>query len=738
MLYNIAIVAQVIAIIAVFCAILLLAAKKPTSFTVVILLAFVTAFVQNVGYLFELRATDVKTAMDAIRIEYTGGAFIISLITIFMFKYCNFELPKIVKYFFVAEGVFINLGVWSYEYNGMFYTSAEFISDAPIPHIVLGHGWLYFAFAFCTISELVICMCLCLLFIIRSRTMHMRRNYVILLLVASVPFVGFLLAIMGNFGGFDPTPFSAAVSISIFGYAILRNHVFDVATYASESILDNLDDAIIIINNGNGYEGSNLKAKELFPKLFDIRRGEEIKDKVILSLFDEDLSNEKTIDNMIYDVHITPLMSSDGEIGKTAILFDITNNKKQLEKMRELMQSADQANVAKSAFLANVSHEIRTPINVILGMSEVLYRDHRNSETDEYVLNIKNSAGTLLSLVNDILDFSKIEAGKMEIIDNEYDAKEMLKDIASVYKFRSEKKNIKFNTEVPETLPRYLVGDVVRVKQILNNLLSNAVKYTEQGSITLRIYEKRRNEYELDLIISVEDTGIGIRREDQGKIFSGFSRVDMKKTNSIEGTGLGLNITKQLVALMKGAVNFKSEYGQGSVFTIVIPQKISPVKKETIGVFNPKSSKIETFDSSFTAPDASVLVVDDSKTNLMVVKELLKKTKVNITTADGGEKCLELCGDNHYDIIFLDHRMPGMDGIETFEKLREMPNFDSTPVIMLTANAIGDARDFYLSMNFTDFLSKPITSKELVQMLAKYLPEEKLVHNEDIEQLQNI
>lgn len=725
MFQLIAIIAQIVAVVLVFSSIILLSSKKPNSFTNVMLLAFVSGFIQNVGYLLELMATDVTSAMNAIKIEYIGGAFMISLLTFFIFKYCNLDLPLTLKYVFIASGMLVVLGVWSYGHNGMYYTSARFISDSILPHIELGHGWLYFTFAFTTISELICCIFMCLVSYLRAKEKNVKRNFAILFFVCTIPLLGYMLAIMGDLQGYDSTPISISLSIFLFGFAIMKNHVFDVANYATESIFDNLSEAVLIINNSNGYEGSNYKAKELFDVLYDLKKGELIKNEKILSLFKEDASGRIEIGKRTYEVHVNPIESNDGEIGKTAILIDITENIKQIETMRELMTAADQANVAKSAFLSNVSHEIRTPINVIMGMSEVLYRDHRRPETDEYVSNIRTASSTLLGLINDILDFSKIEAGKLEIIDEEYDIRKMFEDLITVYRFRCEKKGITFSVNIPDNFPRYLIGDQIRVKQIFNNILSNAVKYTEKGNIKLMVEMRSHNDHEIDMIISVEDTGIGIRREDQTKIFTLFSRVDLKKTNTIEGTGLGLNITRELVSLMKGVIKFKSEYGKGSLFTIVIPQRVSKKHTETVGLLDEKQNEPEVFNTDFTAKNASILIVDDSKTNLIVARELLKKTEVNITTASGGEECIKLCQENHYDIIFLDHRMPGMDGIETFEHIKNDENLcKNTPVIMLTANAIGDARDFYISKNFSDFLAKPITSKELIGMLNTYLPRE--------------
>lgn len=730
MIYNTVLMLQVAAVFVCFASTVLLGFKKANSFSNMMLLAFVGGLLQNIGYLFELQAHDVDSVMTAVKVQYLGGAFIISLITFFVFKYSRYDVPVFIKSILLGMGVLVNLGVWSWEKNGMYYTSAEFIDELPIPHIQMGHGWLYFLYSFMIVSELIICIFVCLFNVFKVKEKNMKRNYIILLGVCGVPLVGYIVGVMGSVPGYDTTPISVSFGIALFAIAIARNHVFDIADAASESIINNLDDAIIVVNNENGYEYSNYKAKELFPDLFDIKEGGIIKDEDILSLFSYDRSGEVVFNDRIYDVHVTKVMCEGAEIGKTAALFDVTENRKRLEKMRELMNAADQANIAKSMFIANVSHEIRTPINVILGMGEVLYRDHRNPETDEFVINIRNSAGTLLSLINDILDFSKLESGKMDIVEERYDSKALLQEIIDVYKFRCEKKGIRFEAFIPESLPRYMYGDVVRIKQILNNLLSNAVKYTESGMVIFKLSVKERSNYELDIVAVVEDTGIGIRREEQGKIFQDFSRLDFKHTNTIQGVGLGLTITKQLVKLMHGAVNFRSEYGKGSLFTVVIPQRVDINSDEQVGDISASQDNKKVFNTNFTAKEASILVVDDSVTNLVVVKQLLKHTLVNITTATGGQECLDLCAENQYDMIFLDHRMPMMDGVETFEKLREMNTVNNhIPVIMLTANAVGDARQYYLNKNFTDFLSKPITSEQLIEILEKYLPEEKIEYN---------
>ncbi len=391
---------------------------------------------------------------------------------------------------------------------------------------------------------------------------------------------------------------------------------------------------------------------------------------------------------------------------------------------------ADSANQAKSAFLSNMSHEIRTPINAIMGMNEMVIRESNDPAILEYSENLQNAARTLLGLVNDILDFSKIEAGKMEIIPVEYQLSSVLNDLANMIETRAEKKGLKFIVEADKNLPSVLYGDEIRIKQVITNILTNAVKYTEKGSVTLKVEFENISADEISLKISVKDTGIGIKPEDMQKLFSAFERIEEKRNRSIEGTGLGMNITKQLLTLMDSKLEVESVYGAGSNFSFQIVQKV--ISDNPIGNFQENYrnslSQRQKYQKTFTAPNAKILVVDDTPMNLTVVKGLLKQTKIQIDTAADGYECLNLANKIKYDVIFLDHKMPGLDGIETLQEMKKLPvNLNATtPVISLTANAISGAREQYIEAGFQDYLTKPIDSKQLEKLLIDYLPPEKI------------
>lgn len=396
----------------------------------------------------------------------------------------------------------------------------------------------------------------------------------------------------------------------------------------------------------------------------------------------------------------------------------------------EAVEEAKAANDAKSSFLSNMSHEIRTPINAVLGMDEMIIRECKDPQILEYAQNIKSAGNTLLGLINDILDFSKIEAGKMDIILVDYDFSSVINDLVHMIKPKAQGKGLDFVVDVDEKIPSILYGDEIRIKQVITNVLTNAVKYTEKGYVALNIQHEMASDDEVILKFMIKDTGIGIKEEDLGKLTEAFQRVDEVRNRTVEGTGLGLNITQKLLEHMGSKLNVESNYGTGSIFSFDIRQKV--IRNDPIGDYMEayKKALIEQkkYHERFAAPDARVLVVDDTPINLDVFEGLLKTTKVKIDRAESGPECLEKTREKRYDIIFLDHRMPGMDGIETLKRLKEDDNNKNkgVPIICLTANAISGAREIYIRAGFDEYLTKPIMSEKLELLMTKFLPAEKV------------
>lgn len=395
-----------------------------------------------------------------------------------------------------------------------------------------------------------------------------------------------------------------------------------------------------------------------------------------------------------------------------------------LRKEKRSQQEAEAANMAKSSFLANMSHEIRTPINAILGMNEMILREEKDPAIRGYAGNIQASGNSLLSIVSDVLDISKIESGKLEIIPVDYEVNSLISDCCNLAAGRAKAKELELLVECADNVPMKLCGDETHIRQIIVNLLTNAVKYTEKGTVKL-IVSGRFTDGGFVLKVDVSDTGIGIAEENLPQLFTQFQRFDLQRNRNIEGTGLGLSIVKRLCDLMSGTITARSVLGSGSTFTVELPQKV--VDSTPCGGVNLNYSAgaEHEYHHSFEAPEAKILAVDDLPVNLLVIANLLKETRIKIDTAGSGRECLDKCSQQKYDLILMDHMMPEMDGVQTFEKLhgdKSSPNFE-TPVIMLTANALAGMREQYMDVGFADYVSKPVRGAKLEEAIRRNLPE---------------
>jgi len=396
------------------------------------------------------------------------------------------------------------------------------------------------------------------------------------------------------------------------------------------------------------------------------------------------------------------------------------------EDLNDAIAKAESANKAKSSFLSHMSHEIRTPINAILGMDEMILREGVDANVQGYAVDIRNAGVELLGIINDILDFSKIESGKLSVIPMEYKTADMLRDLYHMIKKRAEDKNLQLILEADEEIPEVLYGDEIRIKQIITNLLTNAVKYTEKGKVWFRIKIDSLNPTEVVLDISVQDTGIGIKDEEKNKLFEAFERLDEKRNRTIEGTGLGMNITQKLLKEMNSYLRVESVYGQGSTFAFTLRQEVrSPAPMGKVNIEERKDS-YNRKGAAFIAPEARILAVDDTVLNLTVIKALVKQNQIKVDTAESGHDAIELVKHNHYDIIFLDYRMPIMDGIETLHRMRALDGAPCmyTPFICLTANAVTGAIEDYMKAGFDDVITKPIDAELLEKKLRFYISPE--------------
>lgn len=675
----------------------------------------------NFGYLLELMSTSRIQGITAIRAEYFGGAFVGTYLTLFIVKHCGYRYPKWLQTIVFLFDALIVVAVLTSDYHTLFYRSVDYSDEGMIPHMVLERGPLFYVYTMTLLSQFTANVYLLVRTLMRTRYSRLKASCRNLLIPTMIPPIAFALGTLLPWKEFDLVPASVAIASFWYGMVVLRGEIFDGFDIAYASLIRNLREPVVIIDNEYHFMEANESALETFPYLRKRAIGEMLEH--LEDWEKEEKSGEIVREGRCYAYYKNEITDGSVLLGYSLLFFDLTEERSKLEEMRRLKSDADLANQAKTEFLARMSHEIRTPINAILGMNEVIRRESKDNNISRYAQDIENSAETLLGIINDILDNTKIESGKLEIIPYEYRLADTFQYIYNMNLLKAQEKDLDFVMEIDPRLPSKLFGDDLRIRQVVMNLLSNAIKYTAQGSVRVRV-KGLIAEDRIRLHYEVEDTGIGIKEEDMPKLFASFERIEESRNRNIQGTGLGMTISKHLLELMDSKLDVQSEYGKGTRFAFDVVQKV--VDFEPMGIFQP--DRLETarseYHAKFYAPDAKVLVVDDNAMNRGVFRNLLKQTAIQIDDADSGMACLGMIEKNSYHIIFMDHMMPGMDGVETLAAMKALGDHPNrkTPVVMLTANAIAGAREEYLSQGFDDFLTKPINSTKLEAMIAYYLP----------------
>ncbi len=688
----------------------------------------VVNFVNSAGYLFELKAHSSEGYLTALKLSYIGRVWVAFSLFLFITELCRIKIPMPVKIGLALFHIGSYIAVLTIRKNDLFYKDIDFIYIDGYIRMNRSSGIVHKLQSISIIAYILFILTVLLI------TMHRETNKRTKKCLITVTIAMIVEAIFTIIQVFVPTPITYIYDLTMPGFvigtvimliAIFRFDLLGAEQLAKDYMIDRLSESIIAVDNRSKVRYFNDHAKELYPglKLSSDTVPKEITDAL-------EVCGTITKNDRIYKPEQTELMHGGERVGTLYSLVDETEHFRYMEVLEEQKMLADSANKAKSAFLANMSHDIRTPINAVLGMNEMILRECEDGQILDYSGKIRSAGNTLLGLINDILDFSKIEAGKLDIIPVDYDLMSMLNDLVNMIQPRADAKGLKFTTEIDENTPSLLHGDEIRLKQIITNILTNAVKYTEKGAVTFTVRSEKHGENGVILNIAVSDTGIGIKQEDIPRLFSEFDRIEEERNRAIEGTGLGMSITRRLLALMNSKLEVQSEYGRGSVFSFAVEQGV--VKWDPVGSLDEALRR--TLDSrrkyheKFTAPDAQILVVDDTPMNLEVFVSLLKRTLIRIDTADGCDKCIELAVKKKYDVIFLDHMMPGKDGLETLKELKALndsPNAD-TPVICLTANAVSGSRDKYINAGFDDYLSKPIDPDRIEELLISWLPKDKV------------
>ena len=718
-----------------------------------LLLSCITALINNIGYLLQMRARTYEGVLNAVKFAYLGKTFYAFFLFSFVLELVNVKLPKALKPILMVFHIVVYDFVLDLEYNNIYYTDIKYVTDGMFGRLEHGNGIMHHAFMSIQVIYVVIGLALLFNACIREKSRKVKKRLISVIcafFIESLFFVLYLVGIPGVTDGFDITTIGYFIGTIIMFVSIVSFDLLGTTDLAKEFVIEKITEAIIAVDDEGAIRYYNEPALRLFPELDPkkelftevLAEDEEETEKKrngsqVLGLIRRSIEDDTiiSVNGRVYQPNENVLMKHKKSFGTVYALIDVTEHRRYMEELEKQKSIADKANVAKSRFLANMSHEIRTPINAVLGMDEMILRESQEHAIRSYASDIMTAGKTLLSLINDILDFSKIEEGKIQIIPVQYELSSIVNDLVNMIKDRAKKKNLELNVNVDEHIPHMLVGDEIRIRQCVMNILTNAVKYTEKGSVTLTVSYSLTEEENADkrgimLKFCVSDTGIGMRSEEMEKLFSPYERIEEKRNRTIEGTGLGMSITRQLLELMGSHLEVKTEYGRGSTFEFAVRQDVASWNE--IGNYSGRyaengNGEAAAYHELFHAPKAKILVVDDTEINLTVICGLLKQTRIQIDTAASGEEALTLAAANKYDLVFIDHMMPYMDGIETLNAMRESGKNIATPAVALTANAVSGAREMYLAAGFTEYLSKPVDGTRLEKLLMELLPENKVI-----------
>ena len=533
------------------------------------------------------------------------------------------------------------------------------------------------------------------------------------------------LRILKILKGDDPTPLGILLSCIFMSIAVVKYGLFDPVKNAKNYIIDNLKEAVIVTDADHRFLFLNSMADKIITSI-NKEQGYSTDDKIYAFIQgSQDFFDWK---DRHYQVEETVLKDNELIQGYMMTIVDVTKIIEQNHLMKRLVLQTEDANRAKTNFVSNMSYEIRTPMNSIVGITEILLRSRHSPKEQEYLLNIQSSGRVLLTIINDVLDCSKMEAGKMQLFDEPYDTCSLFHDLRISMENRIGHSGLELIYDIDQDIPCKLKGDMGRIRQVIINLVNNAIKYTEKGSVRFSVHVRQKNTDKVMLYYEVADTGIGIRKEDQKILFDAFQRVEMDRNRYVEGTGLGLTISQNLVNMMGGVIEVESEYGKGSRFFFTIEQTIiDPTPVSAVNYNGQKDNVTEKeAECLFIAPEAHILLVDDNELNLVVAKELLKPLRMQIDTAENGLQAVKMVRGSQYDLVLMDHMMPVMDGIEAAKAIRALPEdkYQKLPIIALTANAMVDARKEFLNAGMNGFVAKPIDFARICNQLKLWLPKD--------------
>ena len=825
--------------------IFVLMGKEQSKSSTNLMIANIGCLIMNGAYFLLLRTGKPADATMALKMEYLGNFLFYFFFIKFILSYMQIDVRhrwvRIFTHVWMLFEVAVIAVVWDDTRREEMFAHHNLEEDSQFGYhfFNMQGGIVYkvrYGFLLGFLLVLIVYMILKRVHI-RKQGGDEKHNLSHLIVAKFVIIIPLIMEIIFRFS-FEFVPVFSSIAVLLIILSVVEGDIFSVLDIGRGWVIENFDSVFMIADSSYGYLDANKFAKEQFEELADIHKGEKLSDRLRDLFLSE--KTEIVIGENHYEKFIKELAVKDKVKGYCLIMLNVTKRYNIMEELKEAKQRAEEANESKSNFLSNMSHEIRTPMNAIVGMTEILLRSDLSDQDRGYLMNIKNSGASLLTIINDILDFSKIESGKLEILEEEYEPMSMLSDLSMIFLNRIGDKPVELIFDIDKNLPNKLYGDSLRIRQVIINIANNAIKFTAAGYVKLTIQMAPMAEQDMvNLNISIEDSGQGIKPEDLDKLFGSFQQVDTKKNRNKEGTGLGLAISKQLVETMGGQIGVRSEYGKGSEFYFHIPQRVigdqiaATVREDAVqnnpvvvsghmkdgqileqlksltegyglkfvdcyearahkvkvdyffvdeSVYRGLKASIEEYFVStgtelcvlqnpmreavwndqatvvnkplytlnfcqvinhettaafvetdnvmnFTAPQAQILIVDDNEMNLKVAKGLLQPLQMHIDTASSGKTALEMVQTKQYHIVFMDHMMPVMDGVETTQRMRALEDtyIQNMPIIALTANAVTGAREIFKEAGMNDFVAKPIELKDICSKIRAWLPHELIV-----------
>lgn len=647
----------------------------------------------------------------------------------FMIRWKNIKIPQWVIHLLLVLNMGFYVMIATVDYHHLYYKDywlAPSKANLNGYTLEISPAPMYYVYMAFLLAEIMTTIGIIISSYCSQRSMPNKGKIHFLMIAAMLsPMLLLSLRILKILKGDDPTPLGILLSCIFMSIAVVKYGLFDPVKNAKNYIIDNLKEAVIVTDADHRFLFLNSMADKIITSI-NKEQGYSTDDKIYAFIQgSQDFFDWK---DRHYQVEETVLKDNELIQGYMMTIVDVTKIIEQNHLMKRLVLQTEDANRAKTNFVSNMSHEIRTPMNSIVGITEILLRSRHSPKEQEYLLNIQSSGRVLLTIINDVLDCSKMEAGKMQLFDEPYDTCSLFHDLRISMENRIGHSGLELIYDIDQDIPCKLKGDMGRIRQVIINLVNNAIKYTEKGSVRFSVHVRQKNTDKVMLYYEVADTGIGIRKEDQKILFDAFQRVEMDRNRYVEGTGLGLTISQNLVNMMGGVIEVESEYGKGSRFFFTIEQTIiDPTPVSAVNYNGQKDNVTEKeAECLFIAPEAHILLVDDNELNLVVAKELLKPLRMQIDTAENGLQAVKMVRGSQYDLVLMDHMMPVMDGIEAAKAIRALPEdkYKKLPIIALTANAMVDARKEFLNAGMNGFVAKPIDFARICNQLKLWLPKD--------------